>query len=90
MKPADNIEDPFFVTDVLGVVYNIANTGMRAAGNDHQAIGGFVYQGRIVLQELRNLDKVMMRRNNDRPFIFRGQFEIVAPRDLTQENKAIV
>jgi len=42
MKPTDDINDSFFLTDPPGLLDNVTNARMRTTGNDHQSIFGTI------------------------------------------------
>ena len=48
MEPADNVNNPLFTAYRLSLFHNIADTGMRAAGDDNQPLTCPKRQCRIV------------------------------------------
>ena len=71
MKSADDGGNPLVPADALGLLDNIADTGMRAAGNDDQPLFRPISQRRIVAYEIA-FPLAADLRLTDRTMAFKG------------------
>jgi hypothetical protein len=86
MEAANNTDDPCFTTDFLRVFGNIADTGMRAAGDDDKPCIGPERKGRIVKKEVRFHPATG---HEDVPFSRFGLLEGSLPGYFTQKDQII-